>query len=90
MIVNPCWIATKITIMRRPVWGSASLLPGGWPFAWAKSRVLVAPECVQVNVGRVARHGDEFLPSDGEGLPGLDGVHDLPQLRPQVALRDLR
>jgi hypothetical protein len=27
---------------------------------------------------------------DGEGLPVLDGVHDLPRPRPQIALRDLR
>jgi hypothetical protein len=29
------------------------------------------------------------VPGDGKGLPVLNGVHDLPRLGPQVALRDL-
>src|ERR1035441_2833056 len=41
----------------------------------------------------VAPKRDQFpdtmaVPCDGKGLPVLNGIHDLPRLGPQVALRD--
>src|SRR5260370_4851130 len=60
-------------------WGVAvhsdELLPGDEPAALSQRDQFADPVAVA---------------GDGEGLPVLDGVHDLPRPRPQIALRDLR